>query len=79
MLLDQSNLDSSILLKSVILDKEDTLNLTSHQPGVLNEAIVKKFKHQKAELHNMRKRVVYLESLLSANLDNLTSQQKFYD
>jgi len=27
----------------------------------------------------MRKRVIYLESLLSANLDNLTSQQKYYD
>ena len=27
----------------------------------------------------MKKRVVHLEGLLSANLDNLASQQKFYD
>ncbi len=27
----------------------------------------------------MRKRVVHLEGLLSANLDSLSSQQKFYD
>jgi hypothetical protein len=31
------------------------------------------------EANKMRKRVIYLESLLSANLDNLTSQQKYYD
>lgn len=27
----------------------------------------------------MRKRVVHLEGLLTANLDNMASQQKFYD
>ena len=31
------------------------------------------------QLKKMSKRVVYLENLLSANLDNLTSQQKYYE
>ena len=47
--------------------------------GQLNEVLKQKFKNQKEDLVKMRKRVVHLEGLLSANLDNLSSQQKFYD
>lgn len=50
-----------------------------HKSGPLNEALKKKFKVQKSELVSIRKRVVHLEGLLSANLDTLTSQQKYYD
>ena len=31
------------------------------------------------QLKKAQKRIVYLENLLSANLDNLTSQQKYYE
>lgn len=47
--------------------------LIHQKSGPLNEALKKKFKMQKAELQQMRKRVVHLEGLLSANLDTLTS------
>ncbi len=47
--------------------------------GQINEVLKQKFKNQKEDLVKMRKRVVHLEGLLSANLDNLSSQQKFYD
>jgi hypothetical protein len=47
--------------------------------GPLSEAVRQKFRCQKHDNIKMRERVVYVEGLLSANLDNLTSQQKFYE
>lgn len=47
--------------------------------GPLSEAVRNKFRCQKHDNIKMRERVVYVEGLLSANLDNLTSQQKFYE
>lgn len=58
---------------------DDNSKLAHSNSGPLNEVLKNKFKLQKSELTNIRKRVVHLEGLLSANLDNLTSQQKFYD
>ena len=39
----------------------------------VNEVFKQKFKNQKEDIVKMRKRVVHLEGLLSANLDNLAS------
>jgi hypothetical protein len=57
------------------MDKS-VLNATQ---GPVNEVLKQKFKNQKDDLLKMRKRVVHLEGLLTANLDSLASQQKFYD
>ena len=74
--LDESMLNSSINFSSTLPDCLENKDDATPQgtPGILNEAIIKKFKSQKGELQNMRKRVIYLEGLLSANLDNMTSQ-----
>lgn len=37
------------------------------------------YRERMAQLKKAQKRIVYLENLLSANLDNLTSQQKYYE
>ncbi len=49
-------------------------NVLSSNNGPINEVLKQKFKNQKEDLTKMRKRVVHLEGLLSANLDNLSSQ-----
>jgi hypothetical protein len=48
--------------------------MNSTMNGPFNEALKSKFKNQKEDLIKMRKRVVHLEGLLSANLDSLASQ-----
>ena len=45
----------------------------------VNKKITGELKAKRGEVAKLRKRVLNLESLLSANLDNLTSQQKYYD
>lgn len=37
------------------------------------------YREYKEQLAKAKKRIAYLENLLSANLDNLTSQQKYYE
>jgi len=36
-------------------------------------------KQQRTELHSLRSRVTHLESLLSANLDSMSTQQRYYE
>ena len=40
----------------------------------LTEAVRNKLKSNKLDLFKLRERVVYLEGLLSTNLDNMTAQ-----
>ncbi len=40
---------------------------------------LKKQKLQRSELHTLRSRVTHLESLLSANLDSMSTQQRYYE
>lgn len=54
---------------SVLEDMESSL---AHGP--LNETLKQKFKSQKEDLGKVRKRIVHLEGLLTANLDSLAAQ-----
>ena len=78
--LDQDeNLLSDSMDTSLLASDNNPLNLNNSNTnnnfnGPLNEALRQKFKIIKSENVKMRKRVIYLENLLSANLDNLTQQ-----
>jgi hypothetical protein len=65
--------EDEMLLDPLTAAEESSLGMT--EPEKQRDTI----KVQKSEISKMAKRVVHLESLLSSNLDNLTSQQKYYD
>ena len=62
---------------------DSTLNVsqfaTQQVPISSNPKAFKMYRERLEQLKQAQKRIVYLENLLSANLDNLSSQQKYYD
>ena len=62
------------MLSESFIEHGDESDKKHFMSGPLNEALKAKFKSQKHEMSKMKDRVVYLEGLLSANLDNMTSQ-----
>lgn len=67
--------EDELLINNIsVCEDMDVSNMNATHSGPLNEVLKQKFKNQKDDLLKMRKRVVHLEGLLSANLDSLTSQ-----
>lgn len=81
--MDPDNEDDSRRFHSSPGNDDSTFNLnTSHfmtQQLSSNPKAFRMYKERNEQLKASQKRILYLENLLSANLDNLTSQQTYYE